>query len=133
MTITPKPLDIKRVGLVLIENVNPELQTKIQELIKKLGSSDFSERDSATKELEKIGRPALSALRKASNSGDPEMKLRAANIFKKIQKTKKISGVSPEENAARKKMLAERQRLEEMKRRLEDLKRELEEKKNKEK
>src|SRR5438445_13579409 len=42
----------------------------IANLVKQLGSSDFRERESATKALAAIGLPALEALRKAAKDDD---------------------------------------------------------------
>ena len=59
-------------------------QAKIGQLIAKLGSDNFRERDSATKELDSIGEPALEALRKAAKSTDMEVANRAAALVAKI-------------------------------------------------
>jgi len=45
---------------------------KIDKLIQRMGSKDFSEREAASRELEKIGKPALSALRKAAKEQKSE-------------------------------------------------------------
>src|SRR5262249_44608798 len=42
----------------------------INKLVKQLGSSDFQEREAATRALEAIGLPALEALRKAAKDDD---------------------------------------------------------------
>lgn len=59
-------------------------QNKINQLITKLGSDNFRERDAATKELDAIGEPALEALRKAAKSTDMEVANRAAALVTKI-------------------------------------------------
>jgi WD40 repeat protein len=56
---------------------------EIERLIKQLGSDDFNEREAASKALEAIGEPALSALRKtAAGAGDAEVRERAEKSVK---------------------------------------------------
>jgi hypothetical protein len=57
---------------------------QIQKLIDQLGSNRFAEREKATKELEQMGAPALDALRKATQSDDPERKRRAEALVKRL-------------------------------------------------
>jgi RNA polymerase sigma factor (sigma-70 family) len=59
---------------------------RIDRLIEQLGSESFQERESAVKELDKIGAPALKALRDAAKSEDPEVKRRAASLVVKIER-----------------------------------------------
>jgi hypothetical protein len=59
---------------------------KIAELVKKLGSDSFEEREGATKELDAIGAPALEALKKATKSDDAEIQKRADELVKIIEK-----------------------------------------------
>ena len=46
---------------------------KIKQLIEKLGSGKFDEREQATKDLDAFGAPALEALRTATKSDDAEV------------------------------------------------------------
>ncbi len=87
--ITPEPDKLVRVGLVLVEDINPELQTKIENLIKMLASKKDAERDKTSQSLLKIGRPALAALYRTAKSKAPEVKQRALNIINKIQSVRK--------------------------------------------
>jgi hypothetical protein len=58
----------------------------IAALIAQLGSADFKERQSATKSLEAIGRPALAALREAADKhDDAEVRRRAKGLVEKIE------------------------------------------------
>ncbi|HEV3119156.1 MAG TPA: WD40 repeat domain-containing protein [Gemmataceae bacterium] len=60
--------------------------TKLDGLIRQLGSNHFAEREEASKALEKIGEPALEALRKAAGaSKDPEIKQRAGKLVQKLE------------------------------------------------
>jgi tetratricopeptide (TPR) repeat protein len=60
----------------------------IGKLIQQLGSSKFPERDAAKKQLEKIGEPALDALRNAGkNSADLETRRRAQQLAEQLELT----------------------------------------------
>lgn len=74
------------------ETATPASQTQkasdaaqVPKLIDKLGSDRFAEREKATKELDRIGAPALDALRKAAQSDDPERKRRAEELVEEIE------------------------------------------------
>lgn len=56
----------------------------IARLIQQLGDRKFSVRQSATKSLKALGRPAIPALRNAQANGKPEVKLRVAGILEHI-------------------------------------------------
>jgi hypothetical protein len=58
---------------------------RVAGFVEQLGSDKFDEREKATKELDKIGAPALDALRKAARGDDPERKRRAQDLIKKIE------------------------------------------------
>src|SRR5258708_19125262 len=74
------------VGTVLAVPSSPGVdQGKITQLITKLGSDNFREREAANKELDSIGEPALEALRKAAKSTDMEIANRAAALIGKIE------------------------------------------------
>jgi hypothetical protein len=59
---------------------------KIKKLVEQLGSDTFDEREAAYKALDAIGEPALAALRKAVAEGDAEVRKRADDLVKKIEK-----------------------------------------------
>jgi hypothetical protein len=59
--------------------------SEIQQLIEKLGSQDFTEREAATKRLEELGATTLDALRAACKSQDPETARRAQEIVRKVE------------------------------------------------
>jgi hypothetical protein len=61
-------------------------EATINKWIGKLSSGRFAEREKAQKELDKIGLPALEALRKAAEKGDPETRRRAADLIAKLEK-----------------------------------------------
>ncbi len=75
------------VALVLLAAPAPADPTpeKVAKLIEQLGSPDFQTREAASKELEAVGGPALSALKKAAESSDDaEAARRAAELAAKI-------------------------------------------------
>ena len=65
----------------------------IAKLIDQLGSPKFAEREDAMKELEKIGVPALPALRKATKSNDAETRRRAEELVGKLSKLEETAKV----------------------------------------
>jgi len=75
LAITPAPADDK-----------PNA-AKIQKLIDQMGSDTYEEREAAAKALGAIGEPALELLRKAVQYGEPEVRKRAEDLVRKIEKT----------------------------------------------
>ena len=58
---------------------------KVARLIKQLGDNEFDKRETASKELEAVGVPALEALQKAEKcSNDPEIRRRAVLLVQEI-------------------------------------------------
>jgi hypothetical protein len=66
---------------------------KIDQLIEQLGSGTFKDREAATKALDAIGKPALEKLRKAAEGEDLEIKRRASELVKRIEKRAESSRV----------------------------------------
>jgi hypothetical protein len=59
--------------------------TRVELHIKQLGSKKFHEREAAARELQRLGRVALPALRQASTkAADPEVRRRAAKLLEAI-------------------------------------------------
>ncbi len=58
----------------------------VDRLVERLGSDRYDERQEATKALDALGPLALDALRKASESPDPEVRRRATALVRQIQK-----------------------------------------------
>src|SRR5438132_13652747 len=59
---------------------------KISKLIEKMGSSEFEDREEAQKQLDAIGEEALDALKKATSNEDTEIRRRAEELGKKIER-----------------------------------------------
>ena len=57
---------------------------RIAAVIKQLGDDEFAKRETASKELEALGEPALPALRKARLSDDAEIRRRAEEAIRAI-------------------------------------------------
>jgi WD40 repeat protein len=62
----------------------------VEKLIKQLGHDEFEKREEATRQLEKIGEPALEALRKARTSPDAEVRDRADVLVRRIERSLRI-------------------------------------------
>lgn len=62
------------------------------ELVAKLGSDDFAEREAAARALAQVGSEALPALRAAAQSSDPEIRSRVAPLITKLQRTADSNG-----------------------------------------
>jgi hypothetical protein len=65
----------------------PAPAPSVSELISRLGSGDFREREAATAALHKAGPGAIPALREAARSDDPEVRGRAAGVLFRLQRT----------------------------------------------
>ncbi len=84
--ISPKPLELVRTGLVLVEQVNPVLQKRIDNLAKLLTSTNQDEILYAQEKLIKIGKPAYATLKRlAANSKNPSLQQIVQAILKKLK------------------------------------------------
>ena len=54
-------------------------------LVNQLGSARYAAREAASDALERLGRPALTALRAARDARDPEIRTRAYNLIQRIE------------------------------------------------
>ena len=75
-------------SLVLAQPGPRDDAKRIGDLIEQLGSGKFQERNSAQKELEAIGIPALDQLKKSMQAADPEINRRAGELVRKIEEKK---------------------------------------------
>jgi hypothetical protein len=66
---------------------------RIDKLIEQLGADSFADRQKASEALDKLGEPALEALRKATKSSDAEIRKRATDLVGKIEKRVESSRV----------------------------------------
>ena len=58
---------------------------EIADLVAKLGSQQFNEREAATRQLQKVGQAALPQLREATQSKDREIRIRAEQLVKAME------------------------------------------------
>ncbi len=80
------------VGIALGESSPTPVPTtpstpSVSELVARLGSDDFRDREAAAAGLEKSGPAAIPALREAAGSTNPEVRQRAAAILFKLRRT----------------------------------------------
>jgi|GEM_PF-3490482 len=73
-------------SLVAAAPVPPPQAREAAQLVEKLGSDDFREREAATKRLEELGALALDELRGACKSENPEIADRAKDLVRKIER-----------------------------------------------
>src|SRR5437016_13739424 len=74
-------------ALPVLKAKDPDPQAdrnRIERLIKQLGDDDFADRQSASKELDAIGEPALERLRAAVGDPDLEVRKRAQELVERI-------------------------------------------------
>lgn len=76
----PAPKKTVRVGLVLHQHLEPELEARVKKLIADLGSEEYEARAAANKALMGMGGPAFPQIEAAAKSDDPEI-ARAANAI----------------------------------------------------
>ncbi len=58
-----------------------DVEAEIQSLLQQIRSAKYSEREAATRELRRIGKPAIPALQKALTSDAPEVRVRAQSLL----------------------------------------------------
>jgi hypothetical protein len=80
-------------GHIATEKVAGGDADQVDKLIKQLGAADFDEREKAAAKLAAMGQDAADALKKAKESDDPEIALRAEEILDKLSGKDKVSNV----------------------------------------
>lgn len=82
---------------VSMEQLTAELKSQagadVSELIKKLGSGDYAQREDAARKIVAQGPAALPGLEKAADDPDAEISNRVKNLMQQIQLNSKASGV----------------------------------------
>ncbi len=73
------------VTLILVSLLGLPADQDPSALVDRLGSARYTEREQASKALEALGRDALSALREARDSEDPEVRSRATILIERIE------------------------------------------------
>jgi len=73
------------VKLMLLAFMGTAIEPDPTVLVERLGSGKYAEREAASRDLERQGRIALVALRKAKEAKDPEVRVRAVALVDKIE------------------------------------------------
>src|SRR4051794_20531838 len=68
------------------EDQAPLSDEEVARLIEQLGSMDFGQREEASKRLATLGEPGLPLLRKALASDDPEVRRRARDLIRALER-----------------------------------------------
>jgi HEAT repeat protein len=74
----------------------PPTESEIQRLVQELGHEKFAVREAARKKLLEIGPAVLPALRKVPEKADPQIRLQAQALLKKIEQRQRIPGLIAE-------------------------------------
>ncbi len=75
-------------GWEILPNIPENLGQDIAKLVELLNNDDWEVRENATKELIGIGEPVINLLKESLNSREPEVRMRASLIIKKIEQAK---------------------------------------------
>ena len=81
LSITPKPDEVIRTAIIVVNNVDPGLGSQVKALIADLGSDQWIKRDRAQRELTSLGQAAIKQVQPLKNSKDPEIAFRARQIL----------------------------------------------------
>ena len=84
LEVVPQPPTIVRVGLVILVNADPAMPDRIQALIAQLGDRAWSTRQTAERELARLGQAALPHLKKVLNHSDLEIVFRAERLIEEL-------------------------------------------------
>lgn len=68
-----------------VRRVDPEVETKVSQLIEQLGDEDFDTRENAMDALRKVGSAALPLVRAAASSDNEEVKNRAEILVEELE------------------------------------------------
>lgn len=77
----PEPDQLIRTAIVVVNNVDPELSTRLDQLIAGLGDDNWAVRDSSQRELQGIGLAAIRKVQALREHKDPEVAFRAQQIL----------------------------------------------------
>ena len=80
----PAPLVTHRVGLVIHERMEPELEDNVAALIEQLGSDDAATREAAFQKLMSIGGAAFPQIEEAASGQDRQIAFRCRSILEAL-------------------------------------------------
>jgi hypothetical protein len=81
------PALVLAAGPLCAADARPAVVDKARELVRRLGSEDFADRDAAAEELDRLGRDAEPALREGASSDDAEVRRRCADLLARATRT----------------------------------------------
>lgn len=86
LEVTPLPHRTLRVGLVILQDADPETEAEIDALVAQLGDRDWARRESASARLRALAAAAKPKLEEALNNQDAEIAFRAEQLLEELQK-----------------------------------------------
>lgn len=81
LTIVPAPAKVIRTGIVVVNNVEPDIAGTVGELIAQLGDDEWAKRDAAQRALIEMDRAAIGVVREHAGHPDPEVAYRIEQII----------------------------------------------------
>ncbi|HUO07569.1 MAG TPA: hypothetical protein VM008_04660 [Phycisphaerae bacterium] len=81
LEIVPQPTKISRIALVVLTNIDPAIETELDEQIARLGSRSWKEREAAMETIARMGEMAKNRLEKATSDKDTEIAYRAEQLL----------------------------------------------------
>ncbi|MEM9415220.1 MAG: hypothetical protein AAGA29_07075 [Planctomycetota bacterium] len=81
LTVEPAPASLHRVGIVIVNNVEPDIAGTVGELIQQLGADDWARRNAAQRALIEMDRAAIEVVRENAEHTDPEIAYRIEQII----------------------------------------------------
>ena len=81
LEILPQPVKTQRIGIVVVQNIDPNAGSEIDDLIAQLGDPLWPKREAAFKALQQMGTIPVPHLRKAIHSKDAEIAWRAEKLL----------------------------------------------------
>ncbi len=81
LDIKPRPDELVRTAIVVLNNIDPDLGSRIKMLIAELGDPSWPVRDRAQRELEEMDKAAVKQLQDARGHSDPEIAFRVQQIL----------------------------------------------------
>ena len=85
LEVTPQPDKLIRVWLVILDGADPEIKTRIQQMIVGLGDPSYQKRMEAKAQLLKLGPTAVQQLNAEKANKDPEIAFRIEEILEEVQ------------------------------------------------
>ena len=85
LEVTPQPDKLIRVWLVILDGADPEIKTRIQQMIVGLGDPSYEKRMEAKAKLLKLGPTAVQQLNAEKANKDPEIAFRIEEILEEVQ------------------------------------------------